>query len=254
MSEYGNLSEDLRVEPAMTAAEHILVVDDEPEIRDLIERYLSKHGYRVSTAADGKAMREVVTSDPVDLVILDLVMPGEDGLQQAIYLKANSSVGIIMLTSKSDMVDRVVGLEMGADDYVPKPFELRELLARVRSVLRRARAAVPPPTTEMSTASFKGWQLEMASRRLTSPEGQDVALTTAEFSLLSTMVNNPNRVLSRDRLLDLARNRELEPFDRSIDVLVHRLRRKIELDPKNPILIKTVRGGGYLFTPDVAMS
>ena len=235
----------------MANSEHILVVDDEPEIRDLIERYLCKQGYRVSTASDGKEMRRIIADDPADLVILDLVMPGEDGLQQAGYLRANSSVGIIMLTGKSDLVDRIVGLEMGADDYLPKPFELRELLARVRSVLRRAAGAAAATPAESDIAAFDGWQLEIGSRRLMSPEGLDVLLTTDEFSLLATMVHNPNRVMSRDRLLDLARNREQEPFDRSIDVLVHRLRRKIEIDPKNPALIKTVRGGGYLFTPDV---
>ncbi|MHA1569783.1 MAG: response regulator [Alphaproteobacteria bacterium] len=235
----------------MAYSEHILVVDDEPEIRDLIERYLTNQGYRVSTAPDGKEMRRIVTGDPVDLVILDLVMPGEDGVRQAGYLRANYSVGIIMLTSKTDLVDRVVGLEMGADDYLPKPFELRELLARVRSVLRRSSGAAAATPAESDIVAFNGWRLEIGSRRLMSPDGLDVALTTAEFSLLAAMVHNPNRVMSRDRLLDIAGNREQEPFDRSIDVLVHRLRRKIEIDPKNPALIKTVRGGGYLFTPDV---
>lgn len=237
----------------MAEQAHILVVDDEPEIRDLIERYLNSHGFRVSTAADGPGLRDVTNREHVDLILLDLVMPGEDGLQLAGELRSTSDVAIIMLTSKGEMVDRVVGLEMGADDYVAKPFELRELLARVRSVLRRASATRSRAQAhgDGDLARFLGWRFDIASRRLVSPEGQDVSLTTAEFSLLSAMVNNPNRVLTRDRLLDLARAGDAESFDRSIDVLVHRLRRKIESDPKNPALIKTVRGGGYLFTPDV---
>lgn len=237
----------------MAEQAHILVVDDEPEIRDLIERYLNSHGFRVSTAADGPGLRDVTNREHVDLILLDLVMPGEDGLQLAGELRSTSDVAIIMLTSKGEMVDRVVGLEMGADDYVAKPFELRELLARVRSVLRRASATRSKAQArgDGDLARFLGWRFDIASRRLVSPEGQDVSLTTAEFSLLSAMVNNPNRVLTRDRLLDLARAGDAESFDRSIDVLVHRLRRKIESDPKNPALIKTVRGGGYLFTPDV---
>ncbi len=237
----------------MAEQAHILVVDDEPEIRGLIERYLNSHGFRVSTAADGPGLRDVTNREHVDLILLDLVMPGEDGLQLAGELRGTSDVAIIMLTSKGEMVDRVVGLEMGADDYVAKPFELRELLARVRSVLRRASATRSKAQArgDGDLARFLGWRFDIASRRLVSPEGQDVSLTTAEFSLLSAMVNNPNRVLTRDRLLDLARAGDAESFDRSIDVLVHRLRRKIESDPKNPALIKTVRGGGYLFTPDV---
>ncbi len=237
----------------MAEQAHILVVDDEPEIRDLIERYLNSHGFRDSTAADGSGLRDVTNREHVDLILLDLVMPGEDGLQLAGDLRGTSDVAIIMLTSKGEMVDRVVGLEMGADDYVAKPFELRELLARVRSVLRRASAtrSKAQASDDGDLARFLGWRFDIASRRLVSPEGQDVSLTTAEFSLLSAMVNNPNRVLTRDRLLDLARAGDAESFDRSIDVLVHRLRRKIESDPKNPALIKTVRGGGYLFTPDV---
>ncbi len=237
----------------MAEQAHILVVDDEPEIRNLVERYLSSHGFRVSTAADGSGLRNVTNREHVDLILLDLVMPGEDGLQLAGELRSSSDVAIIMLTSKGEMVDRVVGLEIGADDYVAKPFELRELLARVRSVLRRASATRNKAQArgDGDLARFLGWRFDIGSRRLVSPEGQDVSLTTAEFSLLSAMVNNPNRVLTRDRLLDLARAGDAESFDRSIDVLVHRLRRKIESDPKNPALIKTVRGGGYLFTPNV---
>jgi two-component system OmpR family response regulator len=234
---------------------HILVVDDQQEICDLVQDYLTSEGYRVSTAHDGPGMRRVLSQAPVDLVILDLMLPGEDGLTLARALRSDSGIGIIILTGRGETVDRIIGLEMGADDYLPKPFHLRELLARVKSVLRRVQSRTgDSPSPNRSRAQFAGWHLDLSSRELLSPTGEEIRLTTGEFDLLTAFVNNPNQVLSRDRLLDLARNREAGPFDRTIDVQVGRLRRKLEDDPQNPSLIKTVRGSGYIFTPPVDLS
>jgi len=234
---------------------HILVVDDQKEICDVVQEYLSGEGYRVSTAHDGGGMRRVLGQNHVDLVILDLMLPGEDGLTLARSLRNESGIGIIILTGRGETVDRIIGLEMGADDYLPKPFHLRELLARVKSVLRRVQSRVGEPGQPVrTTARFAGWSLDLSSRALLSPGGVEVRLTTGEFDLLSAFVGNANQVLSRDRLLDLARNREAGPFDRTIDVQVGRLRRKLEDDPQNPSLIKTVRGSGYIFTPTVEFS
>ncbi len=235
---------------------HILVVDDQQEIRDVVQEYLTGEGFRVSTANDGAGMRRVLSQAPADLVILDLMLPGEDGLTLARALRSQSGIGIIILTGRGETVDRIIGLEMGADDYLPKPFHLRELLARVKSVLRRvqSRTAEGAPQPARSRARFAGWSLDLSSRELTSPAGEEVRLTTGEFDLLAAFVSNANQVLSRDRLLDLARNREAGPFDRTIDVQVGRLRRKLEDDPQNPTLIKTVRGSGYIFTPTVDLS
>jgi len=239
----------------MARSEHILVVDDQKEICDVVENYLSSEGYRVSVAHDGVAMRKVLEHDAADLVILDLMLPGQDGLTLARALRAESPVvGIIILTGRGETVDRIIGLEMGADDYLPKPFHLRELLARVKSVLRRSAArgaAQDAAAPGRSRAQFAGWNLDLATRELFSPTGGEVRLTTGEFDLLAAFVKNANQVLSRDRLLDLARNREAGPFDRTIDVQVGRLRRKLEPDPQKPTLIKTVRGTGYIFTPAV---
>jgi two-component system OmpR family response regulator len=235
---------------------HILVVDDQQEICDLVQEYLTGEGYRVSTAHEGTGMRRVLSQAQVDLVILDLMLPGEDGLTLARGLRSESGIGIIILTGRGETVDRIIGLEMGADDYLPKPFHLRELLARVKSVLRRvqSRTGEANPQTARSRARFAGWNLDLSSRELLSPSGEEVRLTTGEFDLLTAFVINANQVLSRDRLLDLARNREAGPFDRTIDVQVGRLRRKLEDDPQNPSLIKTVRGSGYIFTPNVDLS
>jgi two-component system OmpR family response regulator len=239
----------------MTGSEHILVVDDQKEICEVVQQYLSSEGYRVSVAHDGPAMRKVLAQDAADLVILDLMLPGEDGLTLARALREESPVGIIILTGRGETVDRIIGLEMGADDYLPKPFHLRELLARVKSVLRRsaARGASQDPAAAVgrSRARFAGWNLDLSTRELVSPDGGEVRLTTGEFDLLAAFVKNANQVLSRDRLLDLARNREAGPFDRTIDVQVGRLRRKLEPDPQKPTIIKTVRGTGYIFTPTV---
>jgi two-component system OmpR family response regulator len=239
----------------MSEASHVLVVDDEPAICELIETYLSNEGYRVSTAGDGAAMREIIARSPVDLVILDLMLPGEDGFSLTRHLRERSSMGIIILTGKGETVDRVVGLELGADDYLSKPFDLRELLARVKSVLRRTRGATAMENAESGACvSFAGWKLDLTAHRLTSPRGTETPLTTGEFELLSVFVNHPSRVLTREELLDLTRGREASPFDRSIDVQVGRLRRKIEPDPEQPTLIKTVRAAGYMFTAQVKRS
>jgi len=240
----------------MKATGHILVVDDQKEICEVVQQYLSSEGYRVSVANDGGGMRRVMGQAEVDLVILDLMLPGEDGLTLARQLREESTVGIIILTGRGETVDRIIGLEMGADDYLPKPFHLRELLARVKSVLRRAssRTQKEKPSGARARARFAGWHLDLSTRELVSPGGGEVRLTTGEFDLLAAFVNNANQVLSRDRLLDLARNREAGPFDRTIDVQVGRLRRKLEPDPQNPTMIKTVRGTGYIFTPTVEVS
>jgi two-component system OmpR family response regulator len=237
----------------MKVTEHILVVDDQKEICEVVQQYLSSEGYRVSVANDGTGMRRTMGQTAVDLVILDLMLPGEDGLTLARQLREESGVGIIILTGRGETVDRIIGLEMGADDYLPKPFHLRELLARVKSVLRRVstRNAKEQPASARSKARFAGWHLDLSTRELVSPDGGEVRLTTGEFDLLAAFVNNANQVLSRDRLLDLARNREAGPFDRTIDVQVGRLRRKLEPDPQKPTMIKTVRGTGYIFTPTV---
>ncbi|HZK88550.1 MAG TPA: response regulator [Stellaceae bacterium] len=238
----------------MNESGHILVVDDQQEICDLVREYLSDEGFRVSTANDGAGLREEMARGPIDLVILDLVLRGEDGLQLARELRSQSDIGIIMLTGRGEIVDRIIGLEMGADDYLSKPFHLRELLARVRSVLRRGstRGGGGDKAGESrARIRFAGWSLDLASRELLSSAGEEVRLTTGEFELLAAFVNHANQVLSRDRLLDLSRHREAGPFDRTIDVQVGRLRRKLEEDPKNPTMIKTVRGGGYIFTPPI---
>jgi two-component system phosphate regulon response regulator OmpR len=241
------------------AEAHVLVVDDEAELRDVLREYLSRHRMEVSAADGGPAMREIMASRPVDLVILDVRMPGEDGLSLARELRAKGGVGIVMLTAEGETVDRIIGLEVGADDYLPKPFDPRELLARVRSVLRRTKpAALPssaaaPPVPAVAPrreVRFGRCVLDLDARRLrTADGGEDVPITAMEFDLLEVFAANPDRVLSRDRLLDLAHRRDEEPFERSIDIRVSRLRRKVETDPAKPAVIKTVRGGGYVFVP-----
>ena len=234
-------------------ASHILVVDDDSEIRDLLSRFLVLQGFRVSGARDGREMRKAIEDRRIDLVVLDLMLPGEHGLTLCRNIRAVSTVPIIMLTAMVDETDRIIGLEMGADDYLAKPFHPRELLARIRAVLRRAdlnRAF--RPLSEVSTrVRFAGWTLVIPQRHLESPEGVIVNLSGAEFDLLSTFAERPGRILTREQLLEVARGRSPRLFDRSIDVQVSRLRRKIERDPRMPTLIKTVRGGGYVFTPDV---
>lgn len=235
----------------MNTAPHILIVDDHREIRELVARVLSRDGFRVSGAAEGKAMRKVLADSRIDLVLLDLMLPGEDGLSLCRSIRAESNVPIIMLTAKGEEVDRVIGLEMGADDYLPKPFGSRELIARIRAVLRRGRMEGPgmqrgaPP----KRYQFDRWILETESRELLRDDGVTVPLSTGEYELLLAMVERPRRVLSRDQLLDLARGRAGGAFDRSIDTQVSRLRKKLEHEPTEPRLIKTIWGGGYMFTP-----
>jgi two-component system phosphate regulon response regulator OmpR len=231
----------------------IIVVDDEPEIRSMLADYLSHVGFSVREAEDGVAMRRILAEQPTDLVILDINMPGEDGLSLARFLRANTEVGIVMLTAAGEVVDRVVGLELGADDYIAKPVDLRELLARIRAVLRRLRAgpaeAVAGGAAAATTMPIGACQLDLEAHRLYDADGQEVPITSMEFDLLKAFVEHPNRVLSRDQLLDLAHNKDWEPFDRSIDIRIARLRRKIETDPSKPQVVKTVRGAGYIFVP-----
>lgn len=233
---------------------HVLVVDDEPDICRQVEIYLSEAGLRVSAAGDGQAMRRVIASEKVDLVLLDLQLPGEDGLAIARDYLSQTDIPFIMLTARSQVMDRVVGLEIGADDYVPKPFHLRELLARVRSVLRRreSKAARGDAATAGEVLRFAGCKLDMMARVLTSADGARVDLTNQEFNLLAAFVRRPNQVLSRDELLDAAAERAWQPNDRAIDVLIGRLRRKVEPAPGAPRLIKTVRGAGYIFTGEIS--
>ncbi|HVA14915.1 MAG TPA: response regulator [Stellaceae bacterium] len=243
----------------MTISQHILVVDDEARIRTMLRRYLEGEGFKVSEAGDGSAMRRTIEAVPVDLVLLDLMMPGEDGLSLARYIRQQSQTPIIMLTGKGELIDRVVGLEAGADDYVAKPFHLREILARIRTVLRRvqtpvpAASARPPAAAEPAgeTLQFQGWQLDLLRRELRNPDGTPIVLTAAEFELLRAFATRPNRVLNRDQLMELVKGREWEAYDRAIDTQIVRLRKKIEVDPSNPTLIKTIRGAGYVFAAAV---
>lgn len=229
---------------------HLLVVDDDPRIRQMLTRYFEGEGYAVSSASDGDEMRLRLRQQNFDAVLLDLVLPGSaDGLELARELRAQSDVPIIMLTGRDDVVDRIVGLEIGADDYVAKPFHLREVHARLKSILRRRQA--PARTAEPSSeeiVGFEKWKLNISRRQVLDPEGRDVELTTGEFDMLTAFVRNGGRVLTREVLMDLTRGRNLEAFDRTIDAQIVRLRRKIETDPKKPQFIKAVRGVGYVFT------
>lgn len=234
---------------------HILIVDDNIEILDLVSRFLIRDGFRVSTAPNGKFMRKALDESRIDLIILDVMLPGEDGLALCRQLRTTSNIPVIMLTAKGDEIDRVLGLEMGADDYLPKPFSSRELLARIKAVLRRTQQ-LPTKSEELETTNyfFAGWELDLAKRELISSENIIIPLSTGEYDLLFALVRHPMRVLNRDQLLDLARGRQAVGFDRSIDTQISRLRRKIEEDPKQPVIIKTVWGGGYIFTPPVTRS
>ncbi|NYZ13325.1 response regulator [Azospirillum sp. RWY-5-1] len=240
----------------MDRTPHLLVVDDDREIRSLVSQFLTRHGFRVTAARDGQEMMKALETARIDLIVLDLMLPGEDGLSLCRRLRAGSAtaaVPIIMLTAMGEETDRIIGLEMGADDYLAKPFGPRELLARIKAVLRRAVAvpAAPGAAPTGTLLRFEGWSLDVAKRELRSPDGVLVQLSAGEYDLLVAFVEHPQRVLNRDQLLDLARGRAAVPFDRSVDVQVSRLRRKIEPDPADPTIIKTVRGGGYIFTPAV---
>ncbi len=236
----------------MKSAPHILIVDDNREIRDLVARALVKESFRVSTAADGRAMRKLMADARIDLVLLDLMLPGEDGLSLCRALRTESDIPIIMLTAKGEEIDRVIGLELGADDYLPKPFGSRELVARIKAVLRRSdtkleRSNEPKP----KRYNFDRWILDTGTRSLLRNDGVTLPLSTGEYDLLIAFVERPQRVLNRDQLLDLARGRSATGLDRSIDTQVSRLRKKLEPDPGEPQIIKTVWGGGYIFTPSV---
>lgn len=238
----------------MPSAPHILIVDDHREIRDLVARALTKEGFRVSAAVDGRAMHKVLADGRIDLILLDLMLPGEDGLSLCRTLRAGSKIPIIMLTAKGDEVDRVIGLEMGADDYLPKPFGSRELVARIRAVLRRSQDASAPtaPSERPKQYQFDRWRLDVGARELLRDDGVTLPLSTGEYDLLIAFVERPQRVLSRDQLLDLARGRAANTFDRSIDTQISRLRKKLERDPADPRILKTVWGGGYMLTPTVS--
>jgi two-component system phosphate regulon response regulator OmpR len=228
---------------------HIVVVDDEEDVREMVQDYLVDHGFLVTQIDGGASLRLLMAERPVHLVLLDINMPGEDGLTIARSLKARGDIGIIMLTANGDTIDRVVGLELGADDYVAKPFDLRELLARVRAVLRRVAAPGQAPATMGNEVRFGDHVLNLDSRRLYAADGSPVEITAMEYDMLRVFAQNPGRVLSRDRILDLAHARDMEPFDRSVDTRIVRLRQKIERDPAYPQIIKTVRGAGYIFVP-----
>lgn len=236
----------------MNVQDHILIVDDDREIRSLLSDYLQKNGYRVSAVADGRGMWNVLDGGRVDLVILDVMLPGDDGFVLCRTVRSRGNWPVIMLTAKGDETDRIVGLELGADDYLAKPFNPRELLARIKSVLRRHRSVPDNLQPEAARAlRFAGWTLDLASRNLISPEQVVVALSGAEFRLLRVFLSYPNRVLSRDQLMDLTVGREAEPLDRSIDVQVSRLRQRLGDDAREPAIIKTVRGEGYVLAASV---
>jgi two-component system OmpR family response regulator len=239
----------------MDGVKHILVVDDDVVIRGLLSDFLARNSYRVTVAPNGAAMMQTRGIDRIDLVILDIMMPGEDGLSLCRRLRADGTMPIIMLTAVGGEADRIAGLEMGADDYLSKPFSTRELLTRVRAVLRRSAMSVPgSPTGARRVFEFAGWRLDVTRRQLYSPAKALVDLRAAEFDLLLALVERPNHVLARDQLLDLARGRGATAFDRSIDVHIDRLRHRIEVDPKEPDLIKTVRSEGYVFAAPVTLN
>lgn len=234
---------------------HILIVDDDHGIRTLLGEYLQKNGYRTTAVADAQAAREALLRSRIDLMVLDLMLPGEDGLTLCRNLRARSDVPIIMVTARGEDTDRIVGLEMGADDYLPKPFNPRELLARIKGVLRRSQMLPANMQAEDArTIRFAGWTLDVATRNLIATDATLVALSGAEYKLLRVFLDHPNRVLSRDTLMDLTAGRATDAFDRSIDVQVSRLRQRLEDDAREPMIIKTVRGEGYVLAAGVEFS
>ncbi|MFG1185977.1 MULTISPECIES: response regulator [Xanthobacter] len=237
----------------MSPEGHILIVDDDAEIRRLAGKFLREHGHKVTSAQDAREMREAMAAGPVDLIILDIMLPGVSGLDLCRDLRRSSNVPIIMLTARGSDVDRIVGLELGADDYLAKPFNPRELLARIHAVLRRTRPSDAVPTVGGSSLKFSGWTLDTRRRELTNPEGAVVDLSTGEYDLLLTFLEHPQRVLNRDQLMDAAKNRTATGFDRAIDIQVSRLRKKLE-SHGGLEMVKTVRGAGYFFAPEVERS
>jgi two-component system OmpR family response regulator len=239
----------------MAAQDHILILDDDAETRRLLQAYLEKQGYRITTAADGRALRKALDTARPDLIVLDLMLPGEDGLEICRDLRIRSNVPVIMLTARGEETDRIVGLEMGADDYLAKPANPRELLARIKSVLRRARSLPENLKPEaVKSLRFAGWTLDVVTRNLTAPDGVVVPLSGTEFKLLRVFLAHPDRVLSRDQLIDLMISRDAGPFDRAIDVQVSRLRQRLREDAREPQIIKTVRGEGYVLAAKVEAS
>ncbi|MFZ1908210.1 MAG: response regulator [Burkholderiales bacterium] len=234
----------------MERQDHALVVDDDAEIRGLLAEYLTRQGLRVSLARDGREMREMLDKSRPDIVVLDVMLPGEDGLALCRDLRARSNIPVIMLTARGEELDRIIGIEMGADDYLAKPFNPRELLARMKSILRRSRGQ-PPSRAEGQRVRFAGWTLDAAARHLIGPDGVVVSLSGTEFRLLTVFVEHPNRVLDRNQLMDLTLGREATPLDRSIDVQVSRLRQRLQDDAREPRIIKTVRNGGYVLAASV---
>lgn len=230
----------------------LLIVDDDRDIRSLLADYLETHGYTALTAADGQAMWTMLDQHKVNLLVLDLNMPGEDGLTLCRNLRARSSLPVIMLTARAEPLDRILGLEMGADDYLPKPFEPRELLARIRSVLRRTHAANLGNEQQAQRIHFGEWVLDLVARHLISPDQRVIALSGSEFKLLSIFLNQANTVLNRDQLLNITQGRDADPFDRSIDIQISRLRQKLGEDARSPQIIKTVRNGGYVLSVSVS--
>lgn len=237
----------------MDQAIHIAVVEDDPDISQTMVQCMTEHGFVVTAARSGRDLDRVLSISKIDLVILDVGLPGEDGLSICRRLRNQSAVPIIMVTARAAETDRIVGLEIGADDYLPKPFSPRELVARVRAVLRRATAQNDNTRQPPKTLQFEGWKLDMARRQLLDPSGIPMPLTSGEFNILAIFCQNPQKVLSRDSLLDMLHGRAAAVFDRSVDVQISRLRRKIEPNLKNPTFIKTVRYGGYFFTPAVSV-
>ena len=238
----------------MDTPTHILVVDDDRDIRTLLAEYLDGNGLRTFTASNGIEMRKVLDSSRIDLVVLDLTLPGEDGLTLCRNLRAQSSLPVIMLTARGEPLDRILGLEMGADDYLAKPFEPRELFARIRSVLRRTNALPPNMVSAEARAMlFEDWRLDLLARHLVTADGTVVALSGAEFRLLKVFLEHPNRVLNRDQLLELTHGREADPFDRSVDIQISRLRQKLGDDARTPRILKTVRNEGYVLSAVVTI-
>jgi len=234
----------------MDQTPHILFVEDDADIRSLVADFLTQNGYRMSVTREGRELDRTLEVSRIDLLILDIMLPKEDGLSLCRRIRATSDIPIIMLTARGREIDRVVGLEMGADDYLTKPFSTHELLARIRALLRRANLARAPREHRPASLSFCGWKLDLGARRLQSADGAAVPLTGGEFELLVAFCQHPRRVLTREQLLDLTRGRAGALLDRSIDIQVSRLRRKIEEDPKDPVLIQTVRSGGYIFATE----
>ncbi len=236
----------------MTTSAHILICDDEPDVREMLEEYLSKRGFSTTAVADSNALRAALSEAVIDLVLLDINMPGEDGLTTLRTLRSTDQVPVVMLTAAGEVIDKIVGLEMGADDYLAKPVDLRELEARIKAVLRRKSEPEQKQTSgdAPKTAAFGSFTLDLTAAKLLAADGEELALTAMEFNLLSLFARNKGRVLNRDQILELAHDRSWDPFDRSIDIRISRLRRKIEANPQKPQIIKTVRGIGYIYDPE----